>query len=65
MATQECSSVEVLSTSLNSLRTLRSSVTLFFKIIAEGPKEENGNEGDNSFHEMAAKCLADVKNNLR
>ncbi|KAK3856145.1 hypothetical protein Pcinc_037503 [Petrolisthes cinctipes] len=65
MAAPECSSVEVLTTNLNSLRTLRSSVTLFFKIIAEGPKEENSNDGEHSFPEMAAKCLADVKNNLR
>lgn len=65
MAAAEGSSVETLTTTLNTLRTLRSSVTLFFKIVSEGPKDENSNEGENNLQVEAMKVLADIKTHLR
>ncbi|KAG7156192.1 Mediator of RNA polymerase II transcription subunit 27-like 4 [Homarus americanus] len=65
MAAPEGTSVETLTVTLNTLRTLRSSVTLFFKFISEGNRDENSNEGDSSVHEEAMKVMADVKCHLR
>ncbi|XP_069947289.1 mediator of RNA polymerase II transcription subunit 27 isoform X2 [Cherax quadricarinatus] len=65
MAAMEGLNVDTLTVTLNTLRTLRSSATLFFKIVSEGAKEDNLTEGQNNFSERAMKVMADVKTHLR
>lgn len=65
MAAMEGLNVEALTVTLNTLKTLRSSATLFFKIVSEGAKEDNLTEGQNNFSERAMKVMADVKTHLR
>ncbi|XP_037780928.1 mediator of RNA polymerase II transcription subunit 27-like [Penaeus monodon] len=63
----ETPSVEVLQVTLNKVRSLRSGVTNFFRVLAEGPKEENEDEEkvESSLGESCIKTLADIKNQLR
>lgn len=65
MAAPEGSSVEVLTVSLNTLRSLRSTVTQFLKALAEGPKYENEQEGEGDLQEVAAKAMVEIRNKLR
>lgn len=65
MAAPEGSSVEVLTVSLNSLRSLRSTVTQFLKALADGPKYEQDQEGEGDLQEVAAKAMIEIRNKLR
>merc|ERR1712002_1396297 len=60
-------SVENLHSALNALRTLRSSVTNFFRTLSEGPKEDENDEakGEVAVGENSIKLLSDIKNQLR
>ena len=65
MAAPEGSSVEVLTVSLNTLRSLRSTVTLFLKTLAEGPKFENEKDGEGDLLEVTTKAMGEIRNKLR
>ncbi|XP_045135318.1 mediator of RNA polymerase II transcription subunit 27-like [Portunus trituberculatus] len=65
MAAPEGSSVEVLTVSLNTLRSLRSTVTQFLKTLAEGPKYENDQDGEGDLLEVTTKAMGEIRNKLR
>ena len=65
MAAPEGSSVEVLTVSLNSLRSLRSTVTQYLKAIAEGPKYENDQDGEGDLQDVTMKAMVEIRNKLR
>lgn len=65
MAAPEGSGVEALTVSLNSLHSLRSTVTQFLKTIADGPKYENEQDGEGDLQEVAVKAMGEIRNKLR
>lgn len=65
VAASEGSGVEALTVALNSLHSLRSIVTQFLKALADGPKYENGQDGEGDLQEVAAKAMGEIRNKLR